>query len=56
MKLIDEGTLPGHKVGAHRRVYASDVKEYKRAQDITTRKAADELTALSEEMGLYHSE
>lgn len=56
VKLIDEGTLPGHKVGAHRRVYASDVKEYKRAQDITTRKAADELTALSEEMGLYHSE
>lgn len=56
VKLIDEGMLPGHKVGAHRRVYASDVEEYKRAREITTRKAANELTALSEEMGLYHSE
>ncbi|MDO4915039.1 helix-turn-helix domain-containing protein [Corynebacterium sp.] len=56
VKLIDEGTLPGHKVGAHRRVYASDVEEYKRARDITTCKAADELTALSEEMRLYHPE
>lgn len=56
VKLIDEGTLPGHKVGAHRRVYASDVEEYKRAREITTRKAADELTALTEEMGLYHPE
>ena len=56
VKLIDEGALPGHKVGAHRRVYASDVEEYKRAREITTRKAADELAALTEEMGLYSLE
>ena len=29
VKLIDEGTLPGHRVGTHRRVYTRDVYAYK---------------------------
>lgn len=52
VKLMDEGTLPGHKVGTHRRIYAADVQAYKRQRDIDSRAAADELTALTEEMGL----
>lgn len=53
IKLIDEGLLPGHKTGTHRRVYAADVREYKHQRDLDARSAADELTALTEEMGLY---
>ncbi|MBC3185829.1 helix-turn-helix domain-containing protein [Corynebacterium sp. zg-331] len=53
VKLIDEGTLPCHKVGSHRRLYASDVKKYQHDRAISARMAADKLTALSEEMGLY---
>ena len=29
VKLIDEGKLPGHKVGTHRRVYTRDAIAYK---------------------------
>lgn len=29
VKLIDEGRLPGHKVGTHRRVYTRDTHAYK---------------------------
>lgn len=29
VKLIDEGKLPGHKVGTHRRVYARDAHAFK---------------------------
>lgn len=53
VKLMNDGMLPGHKVGTHRRIYASDVQEYKHQRDIAGRIAADELTALTEEMGLY---
>ena len=50
---MDEGTLPGHKVGTHRRIYASDLQEYRRQRDSAAHAAADELTALTEELGLY---
>ncbi|MBK4163373.1 helix-turn-helix domain-containing protein [Corynebacterium macginleyi] len=53
IKLMDEGILKGHKVGTHRRLYASSVQEFKRQRDLEQRAAADELAALSEEMGLY---
>lgn len=53
IKLMNEGILPGHKVGTHRRIYAADVQDYKHQRDIDTRTATDDLTALSEEMGLY---
>lgn len=53
VKLMNDGVLPGHKVGTHRRIYAADVHAYKHQRDIDGRIAADELTALTEEMGLY---
>lgn len=52
-KLIDEGTLKGHKVGKHRRLNAIDVQNYKHQRDVEQRDAVDELTALSDELGLY---
>ena len=53
VKLIDEGTLKGYKVGKHRRLNAIDVQKYKHQRDVEQRDAADELTALSDELGLY---
>ncbi|MBP3089101.1 helix-turn-helix domain-containing protein [Corynebacterium sp. sy017] len=53
VKLMDQGVLPGHKVGTHRRVYAADVQRYKHQRDIEQRISADQLTVLSDEMGLY---
>ncbi|MDX1628026.1 MAG: helix-turn-helix domain-containing protein [Fulvivirga sp.] len=53
VKLIDTGKLPATKVGRHRRIKFSDLKEYKNKM-IQDRKA--ELEAMmkeSEEMGLY---
>lgn len=32
VKLIDDGRLPGHKVGTHRRVYTRDAYAYKEKQ------------------------
>ena len=29
VKLIDDGKLPGHKVGTHRRVYTRDAHAFK---------------------------
>ena len=53
IKLMDDGILEGHKVGTHRRLYASDVQAYKHQRDIKQRAAADELTALTDHLGLY---
>lgn len=53
IKLMDEGILKGHKVGTHRRLYATSVQNYKHHRDIKQRAAADALSALSEELGLY---
>lgn len=52
-KLMDDGVLKGHKVGTHRRLYASDVQSYKHQRDIKQRAAADELTALTDQLELY---
>ena len=53
IKLMDDGVLEGHKVGTHRRLYASDVQAYKHQRDIKQRATADELTALTDHLGLY---
>ena len=42
VKLIDTGVLAGHRVGAHRRLYADDVFAFKRERDEAQRATADE--------------
>lgn len=42
VKLIDTGVLAGHKVGAHRRLYADDVFTFKRERDAAQRTTTDE--------------
>jgi excisionase family DNA binding protein len=53
IKLIDSGELPARLVGRHRRVRFGDLIDYKRRTDASAHQAADDLIALSEEMGLY---
>lgn len=53
IKLLDQGEIPYYKVGSHRRLAVADVLNYKRQRDIDRRAALSELTALSQELGLY---
>ena len=51
VRLIDQGTLPGHMVGTHRRLRASDVLAYRtdRAHRLD---ALDAITSADEDLGL----
>ncbi|MBV9445610.1 MAG: helix-turn-helix domain-containing protein [Streptosporangiaceae bacterium] len=51
--LLEAGEIPFRLVGTHRRVRFVDLREYRRRDDLSRRNAADELTQLSEELGLY---
>jgi excisionase family DNA binding protein len=50
--LLDADAIEYRKVGSHRRIKASSLLEYMRDDDRRRRLAADELTALTQEMGL----
>ncbi len=52
VSLLEKGKLPFRKVGAHRRVMAKDVLEYKATIDAQRKATLDELTALSQEKGM----
>lgn len=51
VSLLEKGERPIRKVGAHRRVMARDVLEYKARIDGLRQSALDELTSLSQENG-----
>ncbi|TCC59386.1 DNA-binding protein [Kribbella pittospori] len=51
--LLDSGLIEYRRVGKHRRVRADSLLNYKRNDDQDRREAADELTELNREMGLY---
>ncbi|WP_342661665.1 hypothetical protein Rruber_05477 (plasmid) [Rhodococcus ruber] len=53
IKLLDQGHIRYRLVGRHRRILASSLLEYRRTQQRDARRAADDLAALSEELGLY---
>jgi excisionase family DNA binding protein len=53
IKLLETGEIPFRLVGTHRRVRFRDLREYKNRDDLERRRAADELTQLSQELGLY---
>ena len=52
IKLLDSGVIEYRTVGTHRRIPADALLAYKRDDEQKRRKAADELSALSQELGL----
>jgi len=53
VKLVDDGALPSRKVGVQRRLLLGDVLAYKKAMYERQLKGMAELTAISEDLGLY---
>jgi excisionase family DNA binding protein len=53
IKLLESDQIPFRLVGTHRRVRFRDLREYKSHDDLDRRRAADEPTGLSQELGLY---
>ena len=52
VKLLEEGKLPFHKVGSHRRIYFRDLVAYKEQNINERRQAMDELAAQAQELKL----
>ena len=52
VQLLDEGRILCRKVGAHRRVRARDVLDYRRETESRRRQALEELTAVDQHLGL----
>jgi excisionase family DNA binding protein len=53
IKLVEDGYIECRKVGTHRRIQAASVRDYRRKMELESKQAADELTELTEELGLY---
>jgi excisionase family DNA binding protein len=51
--LLEAGEIPFRMVGTHRRIRFEDLREYRRRDDMARRRTADELSQLSQELGLY---
>ena len=52
VQLLEKGEIPFRKVGTHRRVLLSDVMTYRERTDAARKKSLDELTELSQELGI----
>lgn len=56
VKLLDRGEMPSRKAGTHRRVRLEDLLSYKEGRDRERGEALDEITRVSEDLGLYDDE
>ena len=52
VKLIEQGAIPFHKVGTHRRIRLDDLMAYRAATEARQRAAAAELAAEGQRLGL----
>jgi excisionase family DNA binding protein len=53
IQLLEQGQMPFHKVGTHRRVYARDVLAYKAKRDAERRQILNDLVRAEMEEGIY---
>ncbi|WP_034951109.1 helix-turn-helix domain-containing protein [Erwinia oleae] len=53
VKILEEGKLPHHKTGRHRRVLFADLMRYKAQRETESNEAMQELVNLSQELGFY---
>lgn len=53
VKLLERGELPFHRAGTHRRVVLEDLLVYKEGRDRERLEALDDITRVSDELGLY---
>jgi len=53
VQLLEQGQIPFHMVGTHRRVYARDLLAFKAKRDSARRKTLDDLARNEIENGLY---
>ncbi|HZS00370.1 MAG TPA: excisionase family DNA-binding protein [Chloroflexota bacterium] len=53
VKLLDNGAIPCHRAGSHRRVRAADVLAYRDRRRAARRQALAEMAREAQEMGLY---
>lgn len=53
VSLLEDGKLPFHMVGSHRRVYSQDVLEYKAKRDMARHKAIQSLAREDVQAGTY---
>ncbi len=51
-EILEKGLLPYRKVGTHRRIRFEDLMAFKKKDDTERQARLDELTALSEEIGM----
>lgn len=56
VKLLEQNEIPFHLVGSHRRVRFVDLMDYKKTRDKKRKSSLQEITRLSEELGLYDRE
>ncbi|MDR0564509.1 MAG: helix-turn-helix domain-containing protein [Azoarcus sp.] len=52
VKLLEEGSLPFHKVGKHRRVHVADVMAFKRKRELDSEQAMIELERQAQELNM----
>lgn len=52
VKLLDDGALPHHKTGKHRRIRFSELMDYKTRREEERRRALEELVELGQQMGI----
>lgn len=55
VSLVDAGTLPASRIGTHRRLRTVDVLAHRARSQLQRSAALDELTEISEDLGLYDS-
>jgi len=52
IKQLDEGRIPHHKVGAHRRVLFADIMAYKERADAARREALEKLAEQAQNLDM----